>query len=637
MRRLLFPLAWLCVGPLVSAQDTLHIISHDRATVVTDPHRGVNQFPADVSFPGPEVQVRQVVLKVTFACPDSMRCADWDYLDRILVHRIGTADTFEVARVLTPYGGFFGKDWHFTWTTDLTDLRSLLRDRCTVIYEHGGYEPNTDRGWAVTLDFAFIHGQPARPVLAVVPLYAGGFAYGNKARPIEADLPPRSVDLPAGADLLRVRMLQTGHGMNPQDGCGEFCAKHRYVTVNGDTVNTKKLWKDCGCNPVQPQAGTWIFDRANWCPGSLNQPDIVDVPLKPGARQATVNVDMEPYAVDSSTAVEQICAYAVVLGPARAPIDAQLQAVLEPHTDQAFAAGRPLGNTPRIRIRNNGSEVLRQLTVRYGTKGFATRTYRWTGELQPTVSVEVELPGAIDLKPGMNRFFAQLEKPNGKKDAWTFDDRQEIPFPAPPVYGPDLIVQLRTNREPGQNALKLTVTADSTWMQHPLGSLRADTLYTDSLHLPPGRYTLQLTDTAGDGLEFWYNTTGGRGTLRLLDLQGRCIKAFESDCGDGLGYSFLVQQGAVSPVDTTAVIGLFPTRTTGRTVLDYFANDTAAVTVRILDEQKQVVEEHQYAALKQSVFTYDLGYRPPQRYMVKVLMNGREVFNKRLRVVKSLD
>jgi hypothetical protein len=338
------------------------------------------------------VQVRQVVLKVTFACPDSMRCADWDYLDRILVHRIGTADTFEVARVLTPYGGFFGKDWHFTWTTDLTDLRSLLRDRCTVIYEHGGYEPNTDRGWAVTLDFAFIHGQPARPVLAVVPLYAGGFAYGNKARPIEADLPPRSVDLPDGADLLRVRMLQTGHGMNPQDGCGEFCAKHRYVIVNGDTVNTKKLWKDCGCNPVQPQAGTWIFDRANWCPGSLNQPDIVDVPLKPGAHQATVNVDMEPYAVDSSTAVEQLCAYAVVLGPARVPIDAQLQAVLEPHADQAFAAERPLGNTPRIRFRNNGIEVLRQLTVRYGTEGFATRTYRWTGELQPTASVEVELP-----------------------------------------------------------------------------------------------------------------------------------------------------------------------------------------------------------------------------------------------------
>lgn len=621
----------------LSAQDTLHIVSHNRATIVTDPSRGVNHFPAYVAFPPAHVQVRQVLLNVTFGCPDSLRCADWDYMDRILVHRIGTADTFEVARILTPYGGFFGKDWHFTWTTDLTDLRSLLRDSCTVIHEHAGYEPNIDRGWAVTLDFALILGKPARPVLAVVPLYAGGFAYGNQARSIEAELPPRTVDVPEGAKTLRIRMLQTGHGMNPQDGCGEFCAKHRYVMVNGDTVNTRKLWKDCGCNPLQPQAGTWIFDRANWCPGEMNQADLVDVPLPAGSPQATVNIDMEPYAVDSSTAIEQLCAYAVMLGPSSAANDVQVQAVIDPHTDQAFAAPRPLGNTARVRIRNNGGRNLQSTTLRHGTNGFPMRTFKWQGDLAPGATMEVDLPGVIDMKPGMNTFSVALEKPNGKADAWSADNRMNVHFPAPPVFGPDLIVQLRTNGQPGQNALKLTDTADSTWLHHALGSLRADTIYHDSLHLPPGRYTLQLTDTAGDGLEFWYNTAGGRGTLRLLDGQGRCIKAFESDCGDGIGYSFLVQEGAVPAIDTVPAIGLFPARTTGRTVLDFFSNDTTAISVRIVDEQQQGVEEHRYTGLKQGAFTYDLGYRPPQRYMVKVLVDGREVFNKRLRVVGKLD
>lgn len=624
----------LLIGAVrVSAQDTLHIISHQRATIITDPSKGVQQFPANVAFPSAGTEVRQVLLHVTFGCPDSLRCADWDYMDRILVHRIGTADTFEVSRMLTPYGGGFRKEWHFTWTTDLTDLRSLLQDSCTVIYEHGGYEPNTDRGWAVTLDFAFILGMPARPVLAVVPLYAGGFAYGDKARSIEADLPPRTVNVPAGATDLRIRMLQTGHGMNPQDGCGEFCAKQRYVMLDGDTVATHKLWKDCGCNPVQPQAGTWIFDRANWCPGSLNQPDACDVALAPAARKATVDIDMEPYAVDSSTAVEQLCAYAILLGPPSAPNDVALQALLEPHADQPFAATRPMGNTARIRIVNRGRDPLRTAAVQYGTKGFKPRTFRWSGDLPADASMEVELPGVIDMVPGMNTFSVDVKRPNGKRDAWPRDNRREMRFSAPPVLGPDLIVQLRTNKEPGQNALAVTGTEGRKWLDHTLGSLRADTLYQDSLHLPPGRYTLQLTDTAGDGLEFWYNTAGGRGTLRLLDGQGRCIKAFESDCGDGLGYSFLVQEGAVSPVDTVPVIGLFPARTTGRTVLDLFANDTLPITVRIVDEQQQVVEEHQYTGLKQGAFTYDLGYRPPQRYMVKVLVEGREVFSRRLRVV----
>lgn len=635
MRSILFFL--LCSTLQLSAQDTLHVISHDRATIITDPSQGVRQFPANVAFPSAETEVRQVLLNVTFGCPDTMRCADWDYLDRILVHRIGTADTLEVARMLTPYGGGFSNDWHFTWTTDLTGLRSLLRDPCAVIYEHSGYEPNIDRGWAVTLDFAFILGKPARPVLALVPLYSGSFAYGDTARSIETDLPPRKVDIPEGASGLRIRILQTGHGMN-EDGCGEFCAKQRYVIMDGDTVATHKLWKDCGCNPVQPQAGTWIFDRANWCPGELNQPDVIDVKLaraiNSGPRSTTVDIDMEPYAIDSSTAVENICAYAILLGPPVAPNDVELQALLDPHADQAFAATRPLGTKARVRIKNHGGQALRSLSFRYGTKGFKARTYRWEGALAPDASTDVELPGVIDMAPGMNIFSVEANKPNGKSDAWPADNRRTVRFAAPPVLGQDVIVQLRTNREPAQNALLLTGTQGDTLLDRALGTLRADTLYHDSLHLLPGRYTLQLTDTAGDGLEFWYNTTGGRGTLRLLDGQGRCIKAFESDCGHGAGYSFLVQEGAVSPIDTVPVIGLFPTRTTGRTVLDYFANDTLPITVRIVEEvHKDVVEEHRYTALKQAAFTYDLGYRPPQRYTVKVLVDGKEVFSRRLRVV----
>src|SRR5512133_3226299 len=94
---LLLALALSCT---LFAQDTLHVRSHDRATIVTDPAAGVRSFPARVRFPPRSVDLRQVLLTVTFACPDSLRCAEWDYLDHILVHPLGTTDTIEVARML---------------------------------------------------------------------------------------------------------------------------------------------------------------------------------------------------------------------------------------------------------------------------------------------------------------------------------------------------------------------------------------------------------------------------------------------------------------------------------------------------------------------------------------------------------
>ena len=56
--------------------DTLQIISHDAITVVTDPSKGANTYTEWAVFPGEEEAIRKIVMKVKFACPDNMRCAD---------------------------------------------------------------------------------------------------------------------------------------------------------------------------------------------------------------------------------------------------------------------------------------------------------------------------------------------------------------------------------------------------------------------------------------------------------------------------------------------------------------------------------------------------------------------------------
>jgi hypothetical protein len=624
-----FALSWTLV-----AQDTLHVRPHDRATIVTDPAAGVRSFPARVRFPARTVDLRQVLLTVTFACPDSLRCAEWDYLDHILVHPLGTNDTIEVARMLTPYGGFYRSPWSFTWRVDVTDLSSLLRDSVEVIYVHSGFEPNNDRGWAVTLDFACITGPPAARVLGVHTLHRGHFAYGDTTKPFEQAVPARTVTLGPSAALARLRVQQTGHGMHADDGCAEFCKKWRELRFDGRTVDRRDLWRECGTNPLQPQAGTWIFDRAHWCPGELQQPDIVDVPLQGRARTHTVDLVMEPYVHDSSTARWDIAAYLVELEAPRARHDVALVDILAPSDAPMHRLRNPACGAAIVELRNLGSEPLRSVDIIYGTEGSTLRTHRWTGHLAFNATTSVALPGMVE-GTGPSVFVVRLERPNGKADAWPHDNTLRSTFTPVPVYPGPLLAQLLTNNEPGHNALRVTDVDGRVVLERPLGTMDSARIYTDTLRIPDGCYTLALTDTAGDGLEFWYNTKGGRGALRLLDAEGRLLRRFESDHGHGVTHHFRVAANAPAQRDTVPDIGLFPTRTAGPTVLDYFADRAGAVQLRVLDPQGEVVLERDLGVLRQDRVPLDLSALPPERYTALVLRDGVEVFRRRVRVVKE--
>ncbi|MGV3658434.1 MAG: hypothetical protein ACO1NX_10775 [Chitinophagaceae bacterium] len=73
---------------------------------------------------------------MAFGCPDSLRCADWDYKDHITLRRTGgvneASQDYELARMLTPYGGAFAKSWQFGWEVDVTDFSLLLRDSVEI-------------------------------------------------------------------------------------------------------------------------------------------------------------------------------------------------------------------------------------------------------------------------------------------------------------------------------------------------------------------------------------------------------------------------------------------------------------------------------------------------------------------------
>jgi hypothetical protein len=621
----------------LNASDTLHVITHNRQTVVTDPSKGFKEYKSWGVFPSAKTPVRKVILHLHFGCPDSMRCADWDYLDFISIKRVngvnGVNKDFEIARMLTPYGGAFNKDWKFDWELDVTDFSLLLRDSVEIEYNHSGYESNKDRGWQITVDFEIIKGQPAIEPLSIEKVYSGSFKYGDTASPIESFLKPFSFGREKGASFAKFRIYQTGHGDNSADECGEFCSKKRDIVFNGEVIDTRPIWKKCGDNPLFPQAGTWILDRANWCPGYLQIPDEYLLPLKD---INSIDVNMEPYETAKSEAVENITAYLVQYRKTKTKNDASIEDVLVPSVKKTSLRTNPACANGRILIRNNGQKDLNKLLITYGTIGFSQKTYWWKGKLAPGGQILIELPGGIDANKGSNTYIVILSNPNGKPDEFTADNKMISKFERVPIHGKDLVLLFKTNNQPNHNSYAITSAAGDLVYHHRFDSTAKDRLFKDTLHLEDGCYLLHIIDTAGDGLEFWYNTEGGRGYTRLQDLKSNLLKAFESDFGSELTYSFMVSGDTTqwSSMNTQPAIGLYPTRTNGKTTLDYFGGIPKDITVQIItDDGGKLVEEHHYNNVSQGNFTYDLSYRPAQRYYLKVFVDGEQKFNKRIRVV----
>ena len=624
------------------ASDTLHVITHHKETVVTDPAQGNNYYKRWGVFPAKDIPVRKITLHLKFACPDSMRCADWDYLDFIKIKRVGGSNgddkDFEIARMLTPYGGAFAKDWKFDWEVDVTDFSLLLRDSVEIEYNHTGYEPNKDRGWKVTLDFEIIKGTPVAEPISIQKIYSGAFKYGDSTESIEENLPEVKFKKEANADYAKFRVLHTGHGANPGDHCGEFCSKNRMIYFNGDLIDKRSIWKKCGDNPLYPQAGTWLYDRAHWCPGYLQIPDEYLLPLQELVN--TIDMDMEPYNVPKTEAVENITAYMIQYKKPVTQNDVAIIDIVAPTTKQAYARKNPVCINPVIIIKNNGYKILTSLKINYGTKGFKTNTYNWKGNLAFGEKAEINLRTLIDAKQGENYFTVLLSNPNKKKDEFTPDNSMAASFIKAPVHSGRLVVVLKTNNQPADNRYIVNDVRGKTIYHRSFDSTQKNKLFKDTLYLKPGCYQFFVTDTAGNGLEFWANNIGGRGFVRLQDTAGNLVKNFISDFGNSISYNFSVSNDAkdFAALNTEASIELYPTRTTGKTELQYFSGIANDVKVQIItDEGQKLVKEYFYKNLKEGSFNYDMGDLPPQRYYVKVFVNGELKFNKRLRVERGRD
>lgn len=560
--------SFLILTAFIQAQDTVTITAH-QGTVMKW-YEGYNQM---VEFPEEGTSFQKINMNLTLGCPAS-GCSDWDYTVLIFaliptgeidtsIQSIDTISTdpvvldttyryraikerFELGRMITPYAGYmargtngFDNSWEHPYTFDVTDYRSLLTDSTELQVFYQGWSS----GFTADIEFEFIEGVPPRNVVHIENIYRpGGYNY------IQADsfeknvLPKMDVPVKGGTSHVALHFLPTGHGFINSLNCAEFCQRSYYVSAQDVTFIDQLMWRfDCGVNPIYPQGGTWLYDRANWCPGSKAiryEHDLTPAILNDTIPGFDIDIERYEYTVPAGEVPANYNISAVLIHHEGYNFDhnAALTDIIKPSTDIRHARQNPSCGEAIIEIQNLGGVAMESAEIKYGFEGGAEQSFTWNGFLAPMEKEEVYMPMPVmGQRMESQRFYAVIESVNGNADEQTDNNRLETQAEVMDHFEQALTLEFKTNFRPNESWWRLSDEAGNVvYEERNMASNQRNEFMLD---LATGCYHLEIVDTDEDGLAFFANNDGS-GYVRLESSNGIPLKRFSGDFGSRIDYYF---------------------------------------------------------------------------------------------------
>lgn len=542
---------WISLGILIS----LRALGAEGDTTLVQAHQSrdltwYGSYKDWAVFPDSSHSWHQIVLEYTMGCA-SGGCSDWDYTTLVdllvptgrLDSNISSIDTIstnplqidtlwnvyevkervELCKVITPYGGALSQDWTRTFYFDVSDYYPLLHDSVEIDVRYQGWSS----GFSATLNFKMIEGQPVRNVYAIENLYRGGFTYLNSAQFESQHMPARFLNPHPDASQFYVSAAPSGHGFVNDANCAEFCERDYYIYIDGQKVAEQAMWRDdCGLNDLWPQAGTWLYDRANWCPGDRVNNYRHDVTAYiTGADSIDVDIEAYTYTRPSgqSPASYNMSVQLFHLGDFNQGLDVAIKDIHKPSISDEHARFNPVCDEALIEIENRGAERIRSLRLAYGLKGSTQwRSFNWSGDLASLETELIALPfDSLSDWSSLNsklEFMVQIERVNGgTADSISFNNRMSVPIAIPPQYPNPMRFELRTNNAASETSWKL----EDAWGQvlYSGSNLSNSTTYRDTFDLQPGCYHLLVEDSEKDGMSFFANNDGA-GRILMRNVGG---------------------------------------------------------------------------------------------------------------------
>ncbi len=529
-------------------------------------------------------------------------------------------ERIELARVITPYGNLFGLSWTNTVHFDITDLAPILQDSVEIRAFYGGYSD----GFSITLDFNFIEGTPPRIPLQVRNVYSsgpGGFPYGNTGNPIENYLIPKTFNIAPSETNAMFRLITTGHGAGTQN-CSEFCNKSYRIKLDNVQQFQQAIWRnDCGLNHLYHQAGTWIYDRANWCPGEkaiIRNHELTPF-ITPG-NPISIDMDIDAYTntVSGQNPNYITAAQLITYSNISFTNDASVEEIISPNNDFYYNRYNAICNNPLIVIKNTGSAPLTSCTITYGIKNATPSVFTWTGNLGFNASEPVQLAAINWTATGntSDQFYAYVSIPNGVQDEYAYNDTMNTWVKFPPEYASSFVLLFKTNNAYYESSYN--IKDDQGNIVFSNGILAANTLYRDTITLSPGCYTYNVYDSGKDGLSFFANNDGN-GYTRFVNAFGPgVLKYFEADFGTNFSHQFTIGYVLNTPeIAQESNMNVFPNPSTGMVTIDlaYSKNETGMV--QIINAIGQVIYSEKFSETDNPILQTNLESFAAGVYIVK--------------------
>lgn len=550
-------------------------------------------------------KIRMHYILGRYACPPgSQYCGSWDYTTQIYARPAGK-DSVEIARVITPYA----TDWlslgkKHDYIVEVTDYASALDGLTAMRFNYSGYS----WGFTITLKLEFIEGIPPMDALSVKNVYDGYYPYGNVSNSIENYLVPKTFTYAATTARAFLKNTVSGHGADAND-CSEFCSKYYNLKINNSQVSQKQIWRsDCGSNEVYPQTGTWIYERANWCPGAVVWPIYHDLTSLTSANTTfTVDVDMQTYTVTSPSAGFNWVSQLVKYSAPNYSLDVSIEDIVAPTDDDNYLRENPACKNPILKLKNVGTTPVTSVAFTYGLKNGVPLTYTWTGNLNFLQETNAVFPASTGILSSTlsNVFTASVVSVNGQSgDNNVLNNSYQSKTKPVTSLLKDFAVVMLTNNSLDPN----TNFNESSWkLTNQSGSVIASrsnlangTVYLDTLrNLPPGCYKFEVFDSGCDGLAWWANTAGGTGVLRLDYVNANnTIYSFPTDIGCGFTLDFIIENNNLVSVPKFASVNsveVFPNPTNNKAFVTFDLNHAQTVSYQLKDiAGKTIIEKSLY-------------------------------------------